>query len=317
MKVLFLNHTKQQCGVYQYGKRLYDVLKKTVGINYIYYEIDNEKDYIKSILDNEGSIHSIIYNYHAYTMSWLNNTNIQKKIKNIGIPHESSESLFDIVLNIDPMCTEVNNKYSIPRPIFEKIDELLENYNPSNQSIKNFIEYSKEGKPIFGSFGFGFLNKGFHKIIEIINQQFDSAIIKLVIPIAYFDPNSEITPLKMKNLCESINRKPDIELMITHDFFSTEELLLFLKSNTMNLFLYDFMKGRGISSVIDYALSVKKPFGISDSYMFRNIYSDEICLYKTSMNECMKKFPKYSENFLNEYSNNNIINKFTGILSNI
>ena len=39
--------------------------------------------------------------------------------------------------------------------------------------------------------------------------------------------------------------------------------------------MYDSMVGRGISSTIDYALSVKKPLGISDSYMFRNIYDGD------------------------------------------
>ena len=35
--------------------------------------------------------------------------------------------------------------------------------------------------------------------------------------------------------------------------------LYFLKSNSMNIFLYDTMVGRGTSSVIDYALSVNTP----------------------------------------------------------
>ena len=39
----------------------------------------------------------------------------------------------------------------------------------------------------------------------------------------------------------------------------------------------------GVSSVIDYAISVNKPFVISDSYMFRNIYSDSICVYYTEI----------------------------------
>jgi len=314
MKVLFFNHTKQQCGVYQYGKRLYDIIKKTDGINYIYIELDNINDYIQSILNNAPDIHCIIYNYHSSTMSWLNESTIQRKVKNIGIPHESPEHLFDIICNIDPTIQETNNKFSIPRPIYENIDEMLENYTPSIPSIKEFIEYSEKDVPIFGSFGFGFLNKGFDKIVKIINEQFDAAIIKFVIPGAYFDPNSENTPYIMKKLCEQIARKPNIKLIITHEFFSTEDILLFLKSNTMNIFLYDNMYGRGNSSTIDYALSVKKPIGISDSYMFRNIYSDEICLYKNSIDVCMKNSIKYSEKFLDEYSHNNLIYKFKNFL---
>jgi hypothetical protein len=60
-------------------------------------------------------------------------------------------------------------------------------------------------------------------------------------------------------MCFQKNIKPGILLLITHDFFSTNEILTFLQSNTMNIFLYDQMHGRGISSAIDYAISVKKP----------------------------------------------------------
>jgi|LakMenE01Jun11ns_1017448.scaffolds.fasta_scaffold9040784_2 hypothetical protein len=34
MKVLFLNSVKKQCGVYQYGLRVYDILKHEKDINY-------------------------------------------------------------------------------------------------------------------------------------------------------------------------------------------------------------------------------------------------------------------------------------------
>ena len=76
------------------------------------------------------------------------------------------------------------------------------------------------------------------------------------------------------------------------------------------------MNNRGISSTIDYALSVKKPLGISNSYMFRNIYSDEICLYKTSMKDCILNSVSYCDKFVNEYSEENIINKFNYIINN-
>ena len=316
MKVLFLNHTKQQCGVYQYGKRLYDILKKTDGVSYIYIEIDDVNDYRQAILNNAPGIHSIIYNYHDATMPWLNDSTIQRKVKNIGIPHESPEHLFDIICNIDPTVQEAANRFSIPRPIYENVDELLENYKPSSESIKEFIEYSEEGVPIFGSFGFGFLSKGFDKIISVIDKHFDAAIIKFIIPGAHFDGNSETTNYVMKNLCENVSRKSTIKLMITHEFVSNEDLLYFLKSNTMNVFLYDDLPGRGISSVIDYALSVKKPLGISDSYMFRNIYSDEICLYKTPINNCIKNSVICCNKYVEEYSNSNVRNKFEYILKN-
>ena len=45
MNILFFNHAKKQCGVYQYGVRLFDILKTTENINYIYKEIDSLDEY--------------------------------------------------------------------------------------------------------------------------------------------------------------------------------------------------------------------------------------------------------------------------------
>lgn len=299
---LFLNHKIEQCGVYQYGLRLFEILQKDT--KFIYKEIDSYEEY-KNVI-NIPDITHIIYNYHQSTMPWLNKNTIQKCLKNIGIPHESPDDLFDIICNIDPNAPESIHtqikRYSLPRPIYESF-EITTNA---------FIDIHKDsGLPIFGSFGFGFQNKGFHKMVEMINQQYDNAIIKLVIPIAHFDPDP-YTVERMKEMCFQKNIKPGIILLITHEFFSTNEILTFLQSNTMNIFLYDQMYGRGISSAIDYAISVKKPIGISDSYMFRNIYSDEICLYKHSIDYCLKQS---TSKYLKEYSHENMINKMNTIIN--
>jgi len=299
--ILFLNHKIKNCGVYQYGVRLFEILKDDT---YIYKEIDSYEEYTNISSSSQFTI--IIYNYHKFTMPWLNKNTIQTVIRNIGIPHESPDDLFDIICNIDPNGPEdvINliKRFSLPRPIYENFEI----------NTNAFIDMHKDSDlPIFGSFGFGFENKGFYKIVEMINQQYDNAIIKFVIPIAHFDPDP-YTVHKMKQMCIERNIKPGIVLLITHDFFSTNEILTFLQSNTMNIFLYDQMYGRGISSAIDYALSVKKPIGISDSYMFRNIYSDEICLYKHSIDYCLKHFD--CSTFLKQYSHENMKNKMKKII---
>jgi len=310
MNVLFLNHKKKQCGVYQYGLRLYNILKKTKEINYIYIEIETYEEY-KICISYDYNF--IIYNFHSCTMDWLNINSIQKLVKNIGIVHESNTNFFDIICEINPIG---NSKYNIPRPIFENIDELLLNYKPSNIKIKEFIEYSEKDVPIFGSFGFGFENKGFEKIVKIVNDQYDKAIIKFVIPEGDFVIDTKQLNIQRFNELSKINIKEGIKLMIINDFLTNDDILHFLKKNTMNIFLYDYMYGRSISSTIDYAISVKVPIGISDSFMFRHIYSDEICLYKTSIENCLKNSVKYLEKFLNYYSHENIIYRFKEILNN-
>jgi hypothetical protein len=312
-KVIFINHSKKQCGVYQYGLRVYNILKKCDTINYIYKEVSNLDEYYSYINEN-NDYSTIIYNYHVATLYWLNRDNIQKKTKNIAILHECQNNMFDITYDIDPNINDTTTNFSIPRPIFENINELTENITYSSKLSEEFINYRKDNIPIFSSFGFGFDFKGFDKIVKIINEKYDNAIIKLVIPVADFDNNKESTVNEAKNRCLQNNIKPNIKLMISHEFLSNEEILKFLSQSTLNIFLYDKLEGRGISSAIDYALSVKKPLAISDSCMFRNIYSDEICLYKTPINKIIDNSVKYCEKFLVQYSNINLINKLKKII---
>ena len=313
-QILFLNHSIKNCGVYQYGQRVYDIIKATDNIHYIYKEISSLQEYTSCISENK--LDAIIYNYHQSTMPWLNAQTIQKKVKNIGIPHESPDSIFDIICNIDPDAVETSSRVSLPRPIFNNVESILASES-SSPEVDAFINaYQNTGMPIFGSFGFGFDNKGFDKAVKLINEKYDNAVIKFVIPVAHFDPNRQ-TAIHMKNKCLDANIKQGIKIMITHDFFSTEDILRFLGSNTMNIFLYDTMHGRGISSAIDYAISVKKPIGISDSYMFRNIYNDSICLYKVPIEECLQNSTEHCKQFLEKYSHANMINKFKDLIESL
>lgn len=308
--VLFLNHKKQECGVYQYGKRVYDILKKCKQISYEYREIDIEKEYRD--LTQTILYKAIIYNFHTSTMHWLNANSIDHVQQNIGILHECDPLFFEKKIVVDPNTPETYPYFTIPRPL---IMDVPTNYQSvSTKMLETFISFNGDDEtPIFGSFGFGFINKGFVNIVKMINEQYEKAIIKFIIPCAHF--GGDLTTIN--NICKECyqhNTNPNIVLMIHTDFVSEHDLLVFLQSNTMNIFLYDNLHGRGISSTIDYALSVRKPLGISDSFMFRHIYSDDICLYKHSIQTCMENSLAYCEKFLSLYSHQNMINKFHHII---
>ena len=50
-----------------------------------------------------------------------------------------------------------------------------------------------------------------------------------------------------------------------------DQLLDFLAQNSLNAFLYEYQNGRGISSVVDHALAVKRPLALTRSSMFRHV----------------------------------------------
>ena len=305
MKILFVNHSQKQCGVYQYGKRVADILKKDDRFDLQYEEIDNPDIFLR--LTNDSKNDYIVYNWHPSTMSWLNNSLVlnQKKSKQILIFHEShfpSNLEIDGFFMTDLTEDEKIKHFSIPRPLFETVME-----KPITKKLK------------FGSFGFGFTNKGFEKICKIINQNYNDCIIHLHIPNAFYgDSNSKISNSVINN-CKSIITNPTVELVITTNFLTNEEILDFLNSNSVNLFLYDNMPGRGLSSTIDYALSVDTPLVINNSYMFRHIISEKpnLSIDNQTIDQIIEDGIESSKFFRKKWSNENLRNKFFNILQKI
>ncbi len=290
MTTLFINTYYEACGVYQYGIRLYDCIKDLA----IYCEANNYTDYTNVLAKYNPT--QVIFNYHFLPMHWLTPENIVRGslIKNIGILHESPTTMFDAVLDIDP-----SKPNGVPRPLCYNIPTTI-----TTPELELFINYNKgPDVPIFGSFGFGSLNKGFDKLIRLVNEQYDNAIIKLVIPLGKYCGEDPL--IKTIEACYQVARKPGIELLISNEFFENDDVLYFLSSNTMNLFLYDKQYGRGNSSAVDHALSVNVPFGITNSYMFRHIYNDCICVDKHSL-AYIQKQTKYLDKIRARYSKENM-----------
>jgi len=276
-----LNHKDKTSAIYQYGYRMYLILKQYDTVNCIYAEIDSLDNYTL-IVNEHLFIDAIIYNYTDYTMSWLNDTTIQRNVPNVGIPHDSSGDIFDFNIDIDPLSANNYGEtwFSVSSPLYDNFEQYMNEPDEQLSFINNdeideinaFIDYSEENKPIFGSFGFGNVNAGFSKLVKQINDNYDEAIIKLVIPFANFAPPTY--SVNMQELQDQIT-KPTIKLMVTNIVFTNRQILKFLSTNTTNVFLYDTMNSIGFLSVIEYALCMKYPFGIPNSCVFRNVYAEQ------------------------------------------
>lgn len=257
MKLLLVNSKIFECGVFQYGKRISNILNTEYRYQFLNLETDNLEEFENCVSDYSPDI--IIYNWHSATMPWLSVDKTQK-IKNIkqlfvfheiNIPHQFHN---DGYLTADMTSKPDYKLYPLIRPIFDVC-----------------IEKKINKIPVIGSFGFGFDNKGFEKIFKLVSETFDKAIIKLHITNPFFGDYSGNTTNSIINRCKQYITNPNISTEITTDFISDENILQFLNSNSLNVFLYDDMHGRGLSSVIDYAISVDTPLAVNDSYMFRHI----------------------------------------------
>lgn len=301
MRVLFLNHKQRQCGVYQYGIRTFDILRKSIKYKFVYVEVDSVNEY-KAIVDSITPS-AVIYNYHNSTMDWLGSDSIDGNIKHFGLHHEGSKPDhigFNYYLHVDCMAEETDKKFAIPRPLIENI---------VIPKVNNKI-------PVIGSFGFGFGHKNFGSVVKTVNDEFDEAIIRLHIPRAYYgDRHGEATVGVIPGCITEVH-KDGIKLEITHDFLNDIGLLSFLGSNDINVFLYSETHNTGLSSVIDYALSVDVPIMVNKTSMFRHInwINPSICHEDRSIRDIMSEGVWPLGQFKTDWSNINFINKYEKIL---
>lgn len=274
MKVLFVNHKQQQCGVYQFGKRIYELSRNSQNIHYDYIEVERLSDFEERI--NQFQPDCILYNWYPVTMSWLGENWVQshKNYKHYFIFHDGNvRQNYDLYLFSGSEGKDISFKKSIilPRPLFSYREEY-----PDNELMT------------VGSFGFGGWQKGFTRLVEIVNSQFDKAIINIQMPFAFFGDRYGNETRKVADACRNLNTNPGVTLNIDHKFLSNDSTLRFLAKNDINVFLYK-SSNQGLSSVIDYALSVKRPIAITNDSMFKHIYKPELDIDNFSLLEIKER----------------------------
>lgn len=313
--ILFVNHKFQKCGVYEFGQAIGNVLVNSKKYNFLYREADNWKEFFKIFQKERPSI--IIYNYHPSTMGWIGKNNgliinsHKIRVPQIGIIHEVTQKIADNANNIifdyhiaaDPTLLLKN-------PIVYKTGRLIPHFqseSPHNQKIN------------VGSFGFATDGKGFTKIIEKVQEEFDDAIINLNISFAKYGDERGDNARKIAETSHKLLTKNGIQLNISHEHLSTEEILKFLSKNDLNIFLYEYQNDRGISSATDWAISVKRPFAITKSSMFRHLFDcfPSICIEDNSLNTIFGNGFKSLERLCEEWSPENLIWDYERIIDDI
>ncbi len=309
--VLIVSHKQKSCGIHQYGINIARALQKSLHYAFIYVECSSEQELEQEILAHNPSI--IIYNYYPATMPWLCSDVVKKyKVIQMGIMHEvtqevadkADQNLFDYHLCPDPTLV-VNNPFVI------KVPRLIPPYINST--------FSPE-KPTIGSFGFGFYDKGFERLIDRVQDEFDEARIVLHIPFnEIVDSDGKYHALDTAKRCKNRLKKTGIELVVNHDFLELHELLDFLASNTLNAFFYDVTKTQGISSCIEHALAVQRPIAVTQCGMFRHMSEifHLISIERSSLKSIINNGIAPLVNYYNEWSEDNFILSYERILNRL
>lgn len=309
--ILIVSHKEKRCGIYQYAVNLTEALTKSSRYSFSYVECSNEAELNQAITQNTPK--AIIYNYYPATMPWLT-ARITRlyTIPQLGIVHEVTQEdadhlipdMFDFYLCPDPTLLERN-------PIAIKTKRLI----PPYINMKHLPEIVT-----IGSFGFGFGDKGFERIVETVQGEYDRARIVLHLPYNdIVDRNGASHAIGTAKRCRRLIKKPGIELVIDHRFFSKQELLDFLASNTLNAFFYDTEKCRGISSTIEHALAVQRPLAITKCGMFRHVLpaSPSICIDNSSLRNIIANGIAPLVSFYNEWSEANFIKDYECIFDRV
>lgn len=262
---LFVSHKGSHCGVYQFGRGLFEMLSVDGGLDWAYRECSTAVELHEIAAELRPD--AILFNHHPWTMPWATAAGLRglnaclfgllHQVDKSGFAHLSVEP-FDYLICLDPTFTPLYpNILRGPRFVSEKAPDL-----PPAPDIFTI-----------GSFGFATPVKGFERLCALVDAQFDRAVIRLNLP-PHDDPSiiSEQMFEKVVEGCRKAVTKPGIELVVTRTFFDPAGILAFLASNTMNAFLYDDAPANGVSSCADFALASGRPFALTRSSMFRNLF---------------------------------------------
>jgi hypothetical protein len=308
--ILFVSHSSKKCGIHEFGLNFKEALKNSQVYHVCYTECANSDELFTSIQQTNPSV--IIYNYYPTTMPWMTREVKERYlVPQLGFIHEFDqsnitdnikESFFDSNICPDPsLQVESSGKCFVTGRLLAK----YQNYTnlPSVVTV--------------GSFGFGFPDKGFERLVETVQDEFDEAVININMPFNdIVDPNGTNFALATADTCRKILKKPGIKLNITHDYLSKGEILDFLARNTINVFLYNSDKSQGISSVLDYAISAQRPIAISSAKMFRHVGSiyDQISVEKNTLTSIIDRGLVPLIPFLNDWNESKTILTFERII---
>jgi len=171
--------------------------------------------------------------------------------------------------------------------------------------------------PTIGSFGFGTPGKGFDRLVEQVQKEFDVANIRINLPFNdVVDKDGKAFALPTAKACRENLYKPGITLTITHEFFTEPQLLDFLAGNSLNAFLYNPAMNLGISGPGLHALAVHRPMAITRCGMFRHLLkaSPSICIEDSSLKEIIANGLTPLEPFYEAWSEEAFIADYERIL---
>lgn len=259
IKGLFINNIKAQDSIYESGLMVFNCLKLSSLYQIDYVEIGANHRTIPLGYD------FYFFNYHPFTMDWVDSSQL-KKIPGL---------ILTMVLEVSPsdpfvLCPSTHfHGYCVLDPTLKHKNKRVFTFPRPLETIDNLKSHIEKDTPVVGTFGFATKGKGFQHVVEAVNNEFEKAIVRINIPFGDFVPDSQNYAQFLGNLCKKIAKK-NIEVIVTHDYMSKEQLVNWCSQNTLNCFLYD-RNMPGLSATTDQAIMSGRPMAVSNNDTFRHI----------------------------------------------
>ena len=300
-----MSHKPSMCGVYQFGLRIATALKESQKYQFVYVECGSKEEYLDTVAEHQPI--AKIINWHLLTLPWF--PSVPRTWPTIGIMHECPQSM------VDSPQTHLFDFHIAPDPTLTIRNSMV--FKTGRLVLKYDNKYPEPIIPTIGSFGFSTGGKNFERIISAVEASFDHAVIRFNLPPATFGDADGSMSRMIYNKCKNLITKPGVSLEIGYDYLDENQVLDFLAQNSINAFLYDNMPQRGISSVIDYALSVNRPIAITKSSMFRHISMPSIEIEHSTLAEIHGRGPAPLQHFRESWAPENLVREYETIIENV
>lgn len=324
MTALFVNHQTEKCGVYQMGARIGRTLADAGLVDYL------ETWDLGTALLHAGAYDVVIYNWHPSTLPWA--PEVVKRYpsaKHVGLIHEIAPDaphvgaeIFPYRMICDPSFpadgrTTFRSVRHVPRfaeggPDAPRWAETRRCH--CGMSLRPRQRTCICCPPTIGSFGFAVGGKMFATIAHAVGDAFPSATVRLRIPHAHYGDARGDMAMRHATSARAVFIG-GVRVEVQHEFLPETALVRWLGDNDLNVFFYEPNGGRGISSVIDYAIAAQRPIAINDSQMFRHV-REQLGTYPTkTLRQSLERNEKIVMDLYRAWSPERLVQDYAEMIS--
>ena len=318
-RFLFVNTREAACSIYEKGLTFFNLMEKSPNWTMDYVEINylnrNELHAGRIVLvdgQTPPQYDVIIFNYHPYTMRELEGIECRNFGNLLGVKY----------------CMVVEEIRDENNPVVDNVPDSFNGYivldptkkfgNPRFHNFPRVLPKVLTGQqiepevPIIGCYGYVTVDKGFELIVRAAREEFDRSIVRINLPQASYADHNKSLLADVLQKCQA-EAGDKVELRITHDFLSNDELIDWCSQNTVNAFFYQ-RHILGIAAAPDQAIASGRPIAVSSNPTFRHILQYQKPYPEMNLRDTIKNGVEYVSNIQKSWSAEACIQRLTDII---